>query len=766
MLTGRRIEVTGTVQGVGFRPWVYRLARELGVDGRVRNDARGVVIEAFAAAPLLEAFVDRLGREGPGQVRDLAWSAIDAALAPGQGGFTIEASVTGGALVVSIPPDLATCPACLAEVADPADRHYQHPFTSCTHCGPRFTIALDLPYDRPATTMAGFPLCPACAREYGDPGDRRFHAQPIACPRCGPTLRLEPAGAGEPLADAAALLRAGAIVAIKGLGGFHLACDAASSAAVATLRLRKRRDVRPFAVMVPDLAAAHRLAWIGAADEALLTGPERPITLVARRADAGLAAEVAPETPLLGLFLPYTPLHHLLLAAVGRPLVMTSGNLSDEPIAQHDDDARTRLGPLSDAILLHDRPIATRCDDSVARVIAGAPTILRRSRGHVPRPILLAQPVTRPLLAVGAHLKNTFCLAAGDTAYLGPHIGDLDNELAFEFMIEAIERMERLVRIRPEVVAHDLHPEYLSTRYALSRTGVEHVGVQHHHAHVAAVMAEHGLRGPVLGLAWDGTGLGTDGTAWGGELLLADAGTSKRLATLRPIALAGGDAAVRQIWRVALALLDDAFDGAPPLAGLPLFDAVGAGDLRVIRQMIAGGIHAPRVHGVGRLFDGVGALALTRPGARHEGQIAMAWNFAAADGDHGAYPLPIDRGADRGAGAADDVWQLDHRPLVRAVVADLGAGCPAAIVSARFHRGLVVGAAALIRAAIAAHGRHPVVLAGGCFNNHLLVEGLIRELADLEVYLPRAVPAGDGGLALGQALVAATVAARSNEPCV
>lgn len=753
-MIGRRIAVTGTVQGVGFRPWVYRVARELGVAGRVRNDDAGVVIEAFAAEPVLEAFVARLGVDAPGRVRTVAWQPLGDA-APGQ--FSIDTTSAGGAVTLSIPPDLATCPTCAAEVADPADRHFAYPFTSCTYCGPRFTIALALPYDRPATTMAGFPMCPACAREYHDPEDRRFHAQPIACPACGPRLALEPAGPGDPLADAAALLRGGHIVAVKGLGGYHLACAATDAAAVAALRLRKRRDAKPFAVMIADLDAAHRLAVLTPADVALLTSAERPITLVPRRADAGLADGVAPDTPLIGLFLPYTPLHQLLVAAVGGPLVLTSGNVTDEPIAQHDDDARARLAPMADALLLHDRPIATRCDDSVARVVAGAPMILRRSRGYVPRPIALARPVPRPVLAVGAHLKNTFCLAHGDAAYLGPHIGDLDDALALEFFAEAIDRMERLVRVRPEVVAHDLHPDYPSTRYALARPGVAHVGVQHHHAHVAAVVAEHGLGGPVLGLAWDGTGLGTDGAAWGGELLDVDGADSVRLATVRPIALPGGDAAIRQVWRIALALVHDAFAGAPPLAELPVFAAVAAGDLRVVRQMIAGGLNTPRAHGVGRLFDGVGALVLGRTRSAHEGQVAMALNHAAA-GDHGAYPLPIERGA--------APWQLDHRPMVRAIVGDVIAGCPPAVIAARFHRTLVLGAATLIRAALVERGPRPIVLTGGCLQNPLLAEGLVHELADLAVYLPRAVPPGDGGLALGQALVATCLDERKLTPCV
>ena len=728
---GRRIAITGTVQGVGFRPFVYRLARELGVGGRVRNDATGVVIEAFAAEPTLETFTAELRAHAPGRVRDLAWTAIPPEPAIP---FEIEASVSAGAPVLSIPPDLTTCAECLAETRDPSARRYGYAFTNCTRCGPRLTIAQGIPYDRPLTTMASFPMCPDCLREYETPADRRFHAQPIACPVCGPRLN------GTIEATARRILD-GEIVAIKGLGGFHLACDATSDLAVARLRGRKRRDQKPFAVMVADLDAARAVADLSRADAALLESDERPITLVQRR-DGALSEGVSPTTPLVGLILPYTPLHHLLLAAVGRPIVLTSGNLADEPIAKDDDEARRRLAGIADAFLGHDRPIATRCDDSVARVIAGAPVVLRRSRGHVPRPIALRSPVPA-VLACGAQLKNTFCLARGDSAYLGPHVGDLDNLAAFEFFREAVERMERLVHVRPEIIAHDLHPDYLSTRYALERPEAIKIAVQHHHAHVASAMAEHGLTGEVLGLAWDGTGLGTDGTAWGGELLLASYCGFRRLGTFRPVALAGGDQAVRQPWRIAIALLDDAFAGDPPASALARLD-VAARDVRVVRQMIAADLNAPRAHGVGRLFDGFGALGLGRSLAAYEGQVAAAWNHAADAGERGRYPFTIDEGV------------VDTRPMVRAAVHDLDAGRGAGIVSARFHGTLIAAGAEMVRAAIAAHGRRPVVLSGGCFANPILAEGLLAELGD--VYLQRAVPSGDGGIALGQALVAAAIA--------
>ncbi len=595
----------GTVQGVGFRPWLYRVAHEEGVSGRVRNDVSGVTIEAFGSAAALAAFLRRIETDRPpaAEVREVRARAIPAERAQG---FEIVASEVTGQRRVSIPADLATCPECLGELRDPRDRRYRYAFTNCTHCGPRYTIVRDVPYDRPATTMAGFVMCARCRQEYEDPADRRFHAQPIACPACGPQLRLlaaasdrapaspdrNPAsapvpGTADPVAAAAAALREGWIVAVKGLGGYHLACDAGSSAAVRRLRERKRRDEKPFAVMVRDLEAARGLATLSEDEERLLSSIERPIVLVRRTGAAGLAAEVAPGNPLVGILLAYTPLHDLLLEAFAGPLVMTSGNLSEEPMAAEDGEARARLAGIADLFLTHDRAIENRCDDSVARVIAGRPTLLRRSRGYVPRPIRLLQPVARPILACGAQLKNAFCLAAGDEAWLGPHIGDLDNLEAVRDFEEQIERLQRFLGIRPEVIAHDLHPDYVSTGYARRRPEPAKIAVQHHHAHVASALAEHGLAGPALGLAWDGTGYGTDGTAWGGELLLVEGARCERLATLRPIRLAGGDEAIRQVWRIALAALDDAFDGAPPLERLRLFDSVPDRDRALVRQMLA-----------------------------------------------------------------------------------------------------------------------------------------------------------------------------------
>ncbi len=749
--------VTGTVQGVGFRPFVYRLAHELGVAGRVRNDAAGVTIEAFGPASALDALVSRLARDRPppAVIEALTSEPIPAEAVSG---FEIVAS--GGATErrTAIPPDLATCEDCLREIRSSSDRRHGYPFTNCTSCGPRFTIALGAPYDRPRTTMARFRMCPACAKEYGDPLDRRFHAQPNACPACGPRVTLRDAK-GAPLADpdpiaaAGRALAEGRIAAVKGIGGYHLACDATSSAAVRALRERKRRDEKPLAVMVKDLEAARALAEIGALEEALLASVERPIVLCRRRDGAPLAPEIAPGSPLVGLLLPYAPLHHLLLAEAGRPLVLTSGNLSEEPIAFEDDDAVSRLGAIADVFLVHDRRIASRCDDSVVRVVAGRPLVLRRARGFVPRPVRVSRRFARPILGVGAQLKNTFCLARGDEATLGPHVGDLDNLETYAAFEAAIARLESFLALRPEVVACDLHPMYLSTRYARERAkalGARLVQVQHHHAHAAAAIAEHGLDGPVLALAWDGTGLGRLGAIWGGELLLAERGRFERLGTLRPVTLAGGDRAIQEPWRIALAALLDAFGDGAPLDRIPLFRAVDANELAVAQRMIAGGVNSPRAHGVGRAFDAAGALALSMPVSRYEGQVAMALDNAAAGPADAAYPfdVAVEGGLD----------VLDLRPLWRALARDVMHGVSAAAISARFHAALAQGGAELVRGVARRIGKRPVVLTGGCFQNARLTEGILAELSGaFEVYPHRQVPPGDGGIALGQAIVADAV---------
>ena len=739
-----------------MRPWIYRVAHEFGVTGRVWNQASGVTIDAFGPATTLDAFVEALHADVPPAA---VIEAVDTCIIPGEStdGFSIVHSRQSEERRVSIPPDLATCAACAAEIADPANRRYRYPFTNCTNCGPRFTIATGVPYDRPATTMAPFTMCTACQREYDDPRDRRFHAQPNACPVCGPRLTaIAPDGArievADPIRHAALAIAAGQIVAVKGIGGFHLACDATASNAVATLRSRKHRDEKPFAVMVPSIAAARELAVVDDAARALLESVERPIVLVPKRTGAAAVDEVAPHNPLIGLMLPYTPLHHLLLADAGVPLVMTSANLSEEPIVYRNDEAIERLGDIADMLLVHDREIMTRCDDSVATVIGDAPVLLRRSRGFVPRAITLRTPVDVPVLACGALLKNTFCIAHGNQAWFGPHIGDLENVATFAAYEEAIDRVERFLGVRGEVIAHDLHPDYLSTRYARQRGGTSLVGVQHHEAHVASAIAEHGIDGPVVGAAFDGTGYGTDGTAWGGEFFVGEMASLSRVATFASLPLPGADTAIRQPWRIALGLLLDTFGDAAPLEMLSLFRGITDREISLVRQLVSRGLNTPRARGVGRYFDAFGAILLSRPIARYEGQVAFELNMAADPHERGAYTYGISR--------AITPMEIDFRPVVHAAIDDLVSGVSVAAIAARFHNTLVNATAATIRTA-ARHlgsGRQRVVLSGGCFQNARLAEGVAATLrSDHDVYLHRQVPPGDGGIALGQAAFAAAI---------
>jgi hydrogenase maturation protein HypF len=762
---GRHIEIRGVVQGVGFRPWIYRLATREGLSGQVRNDTTGVTIDAFGPDEAIDEFMRGLDEPPPAAIitEVRSWAIPAEAL----DGFAIVHSEQTRERRVSIPPDLATCRDCLAEIFDPANRRYRYPFTNCTNCGPRFTITRDVPYDRPATTMAVFRMCEMCEREYRDVADRRFHAQPNACPVCGPTLELRGADGrpvdADPLAAVSDALLTGQVVAIKGLGGFHLACDATSAEAVQRLRDRKRRDEKPFAVMVENLAHAAEMAELTDTERRLLESVERPIVLALRRAGHVLASEVAPNNPLVGIMLPYTPLHHLLMHDVGRPLVMTSANLSEEPLAYRNDEALQRLSGIADLFLTHDRDIETRCDDSVARVIAGRPVILRRSRGYVPRAVAVPQRFEAPVLACGGLLKNTFCVGLGDAAHLGPHIGDLENLETYRSFEESVARMQRFLRVSPAIIAHDLHPEYMSTAYALARPEPVKIAVQHHHAHAVGAMTEHGLSGPAIAVVYDGTGYGTDGTAWGGEVLVARQEAFDRVATLRPIPLAGADAAIRQPWRIALALLDDAFDGQTPLDDLRLFSlsgpaeaghyAVRPGDVAVVRQMLASRFRSPLAHGAGRYFDGVGSLVLARPDSRYEGQVALEWNGVADPLEAGRYEYHIDW--------RRSPWHIDLRPMIRDVVRDLLAGVAPSTISGRFHNTLTAATAAVVRRTAREHGALPVVLTGGCFQNARLAERLAGDLAaTFAVHLHREVPPGDGGLALGQAVVAAAVARR------
>jgi hydrogenase maturation protein HypF len=732
------VRVEGVVQGVGYRPFVHRLAGELGLAGFVRNDARGVEIEAEGSAEAVDRFLVALRDQAPplAVVEAVRAVGVDPL---GDSGFSIAGS-GGGTPSALVTADAATCADCLAELRDPGDRRFRYPFVNCTNCGPRFTIVRGVPYDRPLTTMAGFAMCPACQAEYDDPADRRFHAQPNACPVCGPQVRLvgdAPAGRDD-VQRAARALAAGAIVAVKGIGGFHLACRADDGRAVARLRARKHREDRPFALMAADVAAARALVSLGDDEVALLTSPARPIVLAARAGGARVADGVAPGMRELGVMLPYAPLHHLLLGDAGVALVLTSGNVSDEPIAFGDDDALERLAGIADLFVLHDRPIETRVDDSVARVVRGRPTVLRRSRGLVPAAVGLPVPCARPVLACGAELKSTFCLARDGRAWVGHHIGDLRNAETLTSFRDGIAHFEALFDVRPEVVAHDLHPQYLSTAYALERDGVELVGVQHHHAHLAACLAEHGVVTPAVGAIYDGTGHGTDGTAWGGEILLGDLRSFERIGHLPVVRLPGGDRAVREPWRMACAWLV-AVRGEIPAIPVALRDHVAPDRWDAVARMALGGFAAPETTSMGRLFDAVAALCGVRPVVTYEGQAAIELEALADFTERGAY-----------AGDADS-W-------IAAVAADAGAGVPVPVVSARFHRAVAEWTAA----ACATAGTEHVVLSGGVFQNRLLLTWTAERLEALghTVLTPERLPANDGGISYGQAAVAAVAAAR------
>ena len=751
-----RARVEGTVQGVGFRPYVYGLARQLGLAGYVLNDERGVLLEVEAEAAAVERFLERLAAEAP-PLASVERVRTEPAVPTGETVFAIRASPRGGEPHAAVTPDSATCERCLAELRDPADRRYRYPFVNCTDCGPRFTIVRDIPYDRPFTTMAGFVMCDACRAEYEDPGDRRFHAQPNACPACGPSVRLVGGeGDGDAIAAAGRALRDGAIVAVKGIGGYHLACRADDEVAVAALRGRKHREERPFAIMVAGIEDARALVRAGVEDEALLLSHRRPIVLVPRLPDAAVAAAVAPGAPDLGVMLAYSPLHHLLLGDAGGPLVMTSGNRSDEPIAYRDADALERLAGIADLVLAHDRPIETRTDDSVVRTVdldgARRPLLLRRSRGFVPEAIPLPVAAPAHVLAVGAELKNTFCVAKGDRAWVGHHIGDLRNDETLVSFTEGIAHFERLFAVRPSVVAHDLHPDYLSTAYALERADVEPVAVQHHHAHLAACLAEHGETGPAVGAIFDGTGYGTDGTIWGGELLWGDLADFERVGHLWPVRLPGGDAAVRAPWRMARAWLDAALGGEP---GVPaaLAGVVDATAWRQVGSLVHSGFAAPVTTSAGRLCDAVAALCGVRPVVSYEGQAAIELEALCDPAERGAHPLPL---LER-----EGALVLDARETVRAVAGDLAAGASAPVVAARFHAGLAAGTAAACAALAEARGGAPVVLSGGVFQNRRLLEATAAALAarGLRVLVPERLPPNDGGIAYGQAAIAAARAA-------
>jgi hydrogenase maturation protein HypF len=764
--------VSGTVQGVGFRPFVFALAGELGLRGWVRNDARGVEIEIEGDEQALERFLKRLRAQAPLLARIEAVATRP--LAPtGERGFRIVAShAAPQAPDPLVAPDTATCAECLRELRDPRDRRYRYPFVNCTNCGPRFTIVRAVPYDRARTTMAGFEMCAACRAEYEDPRDRRFHAQPNACPTCGPQVwlldrdgaphaaasarpRADGDAPGDAVAASAQVLAEGAIVAVKGIGGYHLACRADDPDVVAELRARKRRERRPFALMVADLRTAHALAEVGEAEAELLSSAARPIVLAARRPGAAVAPAVAPDVRELGLMLPYSPLHHVLLGDLAghgvRALVLTSGNTSEEPIAHEDDDARERLRAIADAFLVHDRPIHVRTEDSVVRGVAlggrRRALMLRRARGYVPASLTLPRPTRRPLLACGAELKSTFALARGARVWVGPHVGDLRSWETLRSFRAAVAHFEALFAVAPRLVAHDLHPEYLSTRYAHERAefGVELLGVQHHHAHLAAVLAEHGERGPAVGAIYDGAGYGADGTQWGGELLVGDLEGFERAGHLRPVRLPGGDAAAREPWRMACAWLAETTGAAAPEIPTALAGDVAPDRWRAVARIAAGALAAPLTTSAGRLCDAVAALCGFARAVAYEGQAAIELEALADPGEDGRYELPFEDG------------QLDARPTIAAVLDELDAGVPGPVVAARFHHALAAATAAACLRIARERGLSLVVLGGGVFQNRLLLEGVAARLdrAGLRVLAPERLPPGDGAISFGQAAIAA-----------
>jgi hydrogenase maturation protein HypF len=759
-------EISGLVQGVGFRPQAHRLAGELGLSGWVGNDVRGVTLVLEGPRSDIERFLARLGSELPPLARI---DGIKTAWRPSRGerGFAIRASDPRGDRSALLLPEAATCEACRSEIEDPANRRYRYPFTNCTHCGPRFSIIRSLPYDRAGTTMAGFAMCPECAREYQDPADRRFHAQPNACPRCGPRLAWwdaegrEQARDHEALRAAAAALAAGAIVAVKGIGGFHLMADARDAQVVSRLRQRKQRMGKPFALLVRDVEQARAVCVVSQAAATALAGMAAPIVLMPRRPGAPVAREVAPGLATLGVMIASHPLHLLLTRELDFPLVATSGNRSDEPLATDEREALNRLAGIADAFLVHDRPIERHVDDSVAWELDGGMALLRRARGHAPLPVTLAEPAPC-VLAVGGHLKTTVALAIGPRVFVSQHIGDLETVEATAAFERVIADFVRLYDAAPVAIAHDRHPDYASTQWARRVTGLEPgteppvwardarlVPVQHHHAHLAACLAEHQIEGRALGVVWDGTGYGDDGAIWGGEFLLGDAGRFQRVAHLAGFRLPGGDAAVREPRRSALALiaaLDDPIDRANTDLVRRLFRA---DELAVLERMMQSGLHAPLTTSAGRLFDGLAAIVGLHPRASYEGEAAIAFEAVVEDGEHGAYPLPC---VPQGAGWTAPRLVIDWRPMVAEVLREVARGVARGVIAARVHAALA-GAIVTVAQTL---GERRVALTGGCFQNRRLVGRAASALraSGFDVLLHRQVPPNDGGISLGQVAVA------------
>lgn len=751
-MTRFHVSVGGRVQGVGFRPFVYRLATGLGLVGWIKNDGEGVELEVEGGPGLLDAFVQRLRREAPPRS---AVEKVEITKMPSEGGTTFEIlnSETRGPKTARVLPDLSLCQHCLQEIFDRNNRRYLYPFTNCTHCGPRYSIIESLPYDRERTTMKKFTMCPDCRREYEDPLNRRFHAQPNACPACGPRVELWDgsgeclARSGDAIAQAVQALAMGLIVAVKGVGGFHLMLNAQNDEALRELRFRKRRPDKPLAVMFPSMESIREQCEVSPAEEKLLLSPESPIVLLRRRIGPVremLSDGVAPGNPYLGAFLPYSPLHAVLLQAVNFPLIATSGNISDEPICTDEREALVRLHYVADLFLVHDRPIYRAMDDSIVQMLMGEPRVLRAARGYAPCSVSLGRPLP-PVLAVGGHLKNTVAVTSGDSIVVSQHIGDLDTLESLGSFRRADENLRRLYEVEPAVVAGDLHPDYASTQYGRG-LGKPFMPVQHHHAHVAAVIAEHGLEGEVLGVCWDGTGFGPDGTVWGGEFLLATDKDFQRAAAFRSFKLPGGEKAVREPRRSAMGALYEFFGEDLFRLGIPTVRSYTRGEWPLIRTMLIKSVNSPTTSSVGRLFDAVASIIGLRQRATFEGQAAMDLEFAADPGCEEIYPFQL--GPEK-----DGPARIDWGPMICEVLNDFSSGVPAGIISARFHNTLAETIVAVARSV----GERRVVLSGGCFQNRVLLERAAYRLEEegFWIYWSRRVPTNDGGLSLGQAAVAA-----------
>jgi len=744
----KRIEIEGVVQGVGFRPFVHRLAQGWNIDGWVLNDSRGVTVEAEGPIEALAGFLWALRSDIP-PLASISRFEISDLPPTGERGFVIRTSVAGGLAQARIAPDTFVCDDCRRELFDPADRRYRYPFINCTNCGPRYSIVTGVPYDRPLTTMADFTMCATCQSEYDDPSSRRFHAQPNACPDCGPRVRLLTAAgdqlpAADPVAVTVELLKQGRIVAIKGLGGYHLAVDAENDAAVRELRRRKVRDEKPFALMSYDTESVVSYTRTEPEELRLLGGVERPIVLLRQKTSSPISAVVAPNNRFFGVMLPCTPLQELLLKDNFLALVMTSGNLSDEPIAYRDPEAFERLAGIADYFLTHDRRIHTRVDDSIARVFFGKATLLRRSRGYVPQTVAL--PGEGPsVLAVGAELKSTVCITRSDQACVSQHIGDLKNDEVYSAFCRTIDHLQQVLDVTPEAVAHDLHPDFQSSRHAQAMTGVPKFAVQHHHAHLASCLAENGSTGPAIGVILDGLGLGSDGSVWGGEFLLGDLCDFHRLGHLAQVGMPGGDAAVREPKRMAFSYLRATYGTTLPK--LPLLQRLSSEEQQTFGQMLERGLNSPLTSSCGRLFDAVAALCGLRDSVSYEGQAALELEQVASEGEKGAYPFALLDG---------DPFIVDWRPLLQALCGDLLGGGDAAQISARFHNTMAAIVVAGCQRCAELSGVRTVALSGGVFQNALLVETVLPLLRDagFSVLTHALVPPNDGGIALGQAAVA------------